>query len=76
MLQAGISMTVFKPVSSVLGLLEILIGKAFFSPYSSSSFLYQAVSNCSPGKLQSDEMVGGAEEKERECVLWKAVLLL
>ena len=30
MLQAGISMTVFKPVSAVLSLLEILIGKVFF----------------------------------------------
>ena len=76
MLQAGISMTVFKPVSAVLSLLEILIGKVFFFPNSSFYFLYQAVSNCSPGKLQSDEMVGGSEEKERECVLWKAVLLL
>ena len=50
--------------------------KSLFFSNSSFSFLYQAVSNCSPGKLQRDEMVGGSEKKERECVLWKAVLLL
>ena len=42
MLQAGISTTVFKPVSSVLSLLEILIGKGFFSLL----FLLFPISGC------------------------------
>lgn len=79
MLHPGFSMTLFilvGRVSCLSALFKFLIGKAsFFPPYFPLFATTGYASNCS-GKLRCEELVGGAEEKEKKYILWKAVLLL